>query len=100
MLCYSLDHGSLIPQIHFTNSERENIYDYVKNIGSLVRNLKIKSNVPIDFLEPFIDNDNYNVELIFSNSFTELDIARSIIFSLIAHNYQSENLIVKVKPHE
>ena len=53
----------------------------------------------IDFLEPFIDSDNYNVELIFLNSFTDLDIARSIIFSLIAHNYQSENLIVKVNTH-
>ena len=99
MLCYSLDHGSLIPQIHFTNFEKENIYYYVKNVGSLLRNLKIKTNVHIDFLEPFIDSDNYNVELIFLNSFTDLDIARSIIFSLIAHNYQSENLIVKVNTH-
>ena len=99
MLCYSLDHGSLIPQIHFENFEKEDIYNYVKNIGSLVRNLKIKTNIHIDFLEPFIDNDNYNIELIFSNSFTELDIARSIIFSLIKHNYQSDNLIIKVNTH-
>jgi len=100
MLCYSLDHGSLIPQIHFTNFEREYIYDYVKNVGSLVQNLKIKTNIHIDFLEPLIDNDNYNIELIFLNSFTELDVARSIIFSIIGHNYQSDNLIVKVKPNE
>ena len=100
MLCYTLDHGSLIPQIHFSDPERENRYDYVKNIGSIIRNLKIKTNVHIDFLEPFIDNNDFTTELIFLNSFTELDVARSIIFSIIGHNYQSDNLIVKVKPHE
>lgn len=99
LLGYSLDHGALIPQIHFVDDERDQRYSTVKNLASQIKKLRIKTNIQIDFLEEFVDNANYTAELIFSKSFTELDIARSIIFSLIEHNYQSENLTVTIKKH-
>lgn len=99
LLCYSLDHGSLIPQIHFNDIEKENRYNYIKSMSYRIKNLKIKTNVELDFLKPFVNNTNYNVELIFSDSFTELEIAKSIIFSLIEHEYQHDNLTVKIKNH-
>jgi hypothetical protein len=97
LLVYSLDHGSLIPQIHFVDDEKDQRYSTVKDLTSQIKNLKIKTNLEIDFLEEFVDDANYTAELIFSKSFTELDIARSIIFSLIGHDYQSENLTVTIK---
>jgi len=91
LLGFSFDHGSIIPQIHFHDKEILSRFFYINQIYEKIKNLKIKSNIDIPFLKTFY-HINHNVEFVFNQSYSERDIARAVIFSIIGHNYCSENL--------
>jgi hypothetical protein len=97
LLAFTFDHGSIIPQIHFDSNDLDDRVSYARTLPQKILNLKIKSNLQFPFLKPFY-NDNYNVEINFSNGYTVKDLIRSIIFPLIKHDYISDNVrIINIK---
>lgn len=96
LLGFSMDHGSLIPQIHFVDNSRQSRINYIKKLHQKISNLRIKSNIKIPFIHSFL-HDDYNVEFNFKGAYTEIDIARAIILAITEYNYDSDTLQVKIK---
>ena len=82
------DHGSLIPHMHLNQeSIPVNVISYQKTIQERLLNFRISSNVEISILTPWANSKNPNVKLEFKKHYTEGDICRAIILSLLKKNY-------------
>lgn len=92
---FTFDHGTIIPQVMYKDEDREIMYQYIKEFKNKIDQLKFRINYNIDFFKNFIcDDASININL--STCFSKLDIARAFVFSIIGHNYKSENITVEV----
>lgn len=90
---FTLDHGSMIPQLTFDNDqeERETRTQFAKNIIKSLPDFNFDTNINLDFGHEHI-NPLSKTKIIFNNFYTQQDIARGIIFALLGQSRIFDNV--------